>query len=158
MLACLLHLIMNFLSGDAFCFLFCVHRFSNILLKFVSKLFRFYMCVQTSLKKLLRSPQKSWLNDDVISISIFSRETVQSLLYIINQFCVPRQKGIVTVEMNNHVPYGIHVLHWRGFIKTQWQTMVAMKIWDTLALQIQLLRRNIETAQGVLIMNVTVNV
>lgn len=36
--------------------------------------------------------------------------------------------------------------------------MVAMKIWDTLALQIQLLRRNIETAQGVLIMNVTVNV
>ena len=126
MLACLLHLIMNFLSGDAFCFLFCVHRFSNILLKFVSKLFRFYMCVQTSLKKLLRSPQKSWLNDDVISISIFSRETVQSLLYIINQFCVPRQKAIVTVEMNNHVPYGIHVLHWRGFIKTQWQTMVAM--------------------------------
>ena len=158
MLACLLHLIMNFLSGDAFCFLFCVHRFSNILLKFVSKLFRFYMCVQTSLKKLLRSPQKSWLNDDVISISIFSRETVQSLLYIINQFCVPRQKAIVTVEMNNHVPYGIHVLHGRGFIKTQWQTMVAMKIWDTLALQIQLLRRNIETAQGVLIMNVTVNV
>lgn len=158
MLACLLHLIMNFLSGDAFCFLFCVHRFSNILLKFVSKLFRFYMCVQTSLKKLLRSPQKGWLNDDVISISIFSRETVQSLLYIINQFCVPRQKAIVTVEMNNHVPYGIHVLHWRGFIKTQWQTMVAMKIWDTLALQIQLLRRNIETAQGVLIMNVTVNV
>lgn len=158
MLACLLHLIMNFLSGDAFCFLFCVHHFSNILLKFVSKLFRFYMCVQTSLKKLLRSPQKSWLNDDVISISIFSRETVQSLLYIINQFCVPRPKAIVTVEMNNHVPYGIHVLHWRGFIKTQWQTMVAMKIWDTLALQIQLLRRNIETAQGVLIMNVTVNV
>ena len=158
MLACLLHLIMNFLSGDAFCFLFCVHRFSNILLKFVSKLFRFYMCVQTSLKKLLRSPQKSWLNDDVISISIFSRETVQSLLYIINQFCVPRPKAIVTVEMNNHVPYGIHVLHWRGFIKTQWQTMVAMKIWDSLALQIQLLRRNIETAQGVLIMNVNVNV
>lgn len=158
MLACLLHLIMNFLSGDAFCFLFCVHRFSNILLKFVSKLFRFYMCVQTSLKKLLRSPQKSWLNDDVISISIFSRETVQSLLYIINQFCVPRQKAIVTVEMNNHVPYGIYVLHGRGFIKTQWQTMVAMKIWDSLALQIQLLRRNIETAQGVLIMNVTVNV
>lgn len=158
MLACLLHLIMNFLSGDAFCFLFCVHRFSNILLKFVSKLFRFYMCVQTSLKKLLRSPQKSWLNDDVISISIFSRETVQSLLYIINQFCVPRPKAIVTVEMNNHVPYDIYVLHGRGFIKTQWQTMVAMKIWDTLALQIQLLRRNIETAQGVLIMNVTVNV
>ena len=158
MLACLLHLIMNFLSGDAFCFLFCVHRFSNILLKFVSKLFRFYMCVQTSLKKLLRSPQKSGLNDDVIYTSIFSRETVQLLLYIINQFCVPRQKAIVTVEMNNHVPYGIHVLHWRGFIKTQWQTMVAMKIWDSLALQIQLLRRNIETAQGVLIMNVTVNV
>ena len=158
MLACLLHLIMNFLSGDAFCFLFCVHRFSNILLKFVSKLFRFYMCVQTSLKKLLRSPQKSGLNDDVIYVSIFSRETVQLLLYIINQFCVPRQKAIVTVEMNNHVPYGIHVLHWRGFIKTQWQTMVAMKIWDSLALQIQLLRRNIETAQGVLIMNVTVNV
>ena len=158
MLACLLHLIMNFWSGDAFCFLFCVHRFSNILLKFVSKLFRFYMCVQTSLKKLLRSPQKSGLNDDVIYISIFSRETVQLLLYIINQFCVPRQKAIVTVEMNNHVPYGIHVLHWRGFIKTQWQTMVAMKIWDSLALQIQLLRRNIETAQGVLIMKVTVNV
>ena len=158
MLACLLHLIMNFWSGDAFCFLFCVHRFSNILLKFVSKLFRFYMCVQTSLKKLLRSPQKSGLNDDVIYISIFSRETVQLLLYIINQFCVPRQKAIVTVEMNNHVPYGIHVLHWRGFIKTQWQTMVAMKIWDSLALQIQLLRRNIETAQGVLIMNVNVNV
>ena len=69
------------------------------------------MCVKTSLKKLLRSPQKSGLNDDVIYTSIFSRETVQLLLYIINQFCVPRQKAIVTVEMNNHVPYGIHVLH-----------------------------------------------